>query len=299
MSEFQIPQCPVCNKESFSHYLTTTDFFVSGEQFEIKHCNTCGLKFTSNAKDEEHSGQYYQSDDYISHSNTGKGIVNTIYHLVRKYMLGRKRKLVEKVTGCKKGRILDVGSGTGFFLNEMKKHGWEVTGTEKSPEARGFVKKKFNLSVYPANELFNFDDQGYDVITLWHVLEHIHQLNENMEAYFRKLKPNGKLVVAVPNWTSFDGRYYRKNWAAWDVPRHLWHFANYSMERLGNKYGFNIEGLYNMPFDSFYVSILSEKNRKAKFPLLRGLIVGKISWLVSLTGKGRGSSVIYVFDKNR
>lgn len=298
MSEFQIKQCPVCGESDFSSYLTTNDFFVSGEKFEIKQCAGCEMKITFNAKDEYHIGRYYQSEEYVSHSNTGKGIVNSVYHLVRKYMLGQKRKLIEKVSKNHLGHILDVGTGTGFFLNEMKIHGWKVEGTEKSPEARKFAEDHFDLNLKPADALLNFDRNSFDVITLWHVLEHIHRLNEYMDAFSRVLKPEGKLIIALPNWSSFDARYYEKYWAAWDVPRHLWHLAPPQMKILGKRYNFRLQKMYNMPFDSFYVSILSEKYKKSKFPIFKGVLVGKISWFSSLIGKGRGSSVIYVFEKN-
>ncbi len=299
MSQFQVKQCPVCDHNDFSPFLTTTDFFVSGEQFEIMHCNGCGMKITSNAKDEEHIGKYYQSEEYISHSNTGKGFVNGVYHLVRKYMLGRKRNLVHESTGKNKGHLLDIGAGTGFFLKEMKTKGWQITGTEKSADARKFAEEKFYLKLNPAEDLFSFNDHSFDVITLWHVLEHIHKLNDNMDAFFRLLKPGGKLIIAVPNYTSFDAKEYMNYWAAWDVPRHLWHFAPKNLRQLGEKHGFSVQNMYNMPFDSFYVSMLSERYKKSSFPLFRGLITGKISWLISLTRKGRASSVIYVLEKNK
>lgn len=257
------------------------------------------MKFTFNAKDEEQSGRYYQSEEYISHSNTGKGLVNTIYLLVRNYMLKRKRNLIERGFNKKKGHILDVGAGTGYFLREMKRHGWQITGTEKSPQARKFAEEKLKVKLNRAEELFRFNDKNFDVITLWHSLEHIHLLNENMNEFFRLLKPEGKLVIAVPNRTSYDARHYREYWAAWDVPRHLWHFARIQMEQLGEKHGFSLKNTHNMPFDSFYVSILSEKYKGSAFPVLKGLLFGKISWIISLTGKGRGSSVIYVFEKKR
>ena len=297
MSKFLIRQCPVCDNEHFTHFLTTTDFYVSGEEFEIKQCTGCGLKFTSDAEDEDSMGAYYQSDKYISHSNTGKGLVNGIYHLVRRYMLRRKRKLIETITGKKKGLLLEVGAGTGFFLKAMKKHGWQVTGTEKNPEAQKFAKDKFNLELKDPEAIFRLNSEGFDVITLWHVLEHIHKINENIEAFCRLLKPDGKLIIAIPNRASYDARHYRKYWAAWDVPRHIWHFTPFQMKILGKKHGLRLHSTHNMPFDSFYISILSEKYKRSAFPLFKGLLFGKISYLIGLTGKDRGSSVIYVFEK--
>ncbi len=298
MSEFQINQCPVCGETEFSPFLTTTDFFVSGETFEIRQCIGCETKITFKAEDEDHISRYYQSEEYISHSNTGKGIVNYIYHHVRKYMLGRKRKLIERAVGNRQGHILDVGTGTGFFLKEMKMHGWHAEGTEKSTEARKFAEDHLNLKLKPDDALLDLKENSFDVITLWHVLEHIHRLNEYMDTFSQLLKPEGKLIIALPNWASYDARHYGRFWAAWDVPRHIWHLAPGQMKRLGKRYNFRLMSTHNMPFDSFYVSILSEKYKNSKFSLLKGVFFGKISWLYSLTGKGRGSSVIYVFEKN-
>jgi 2-polyprenyl-3-methyl-5-hydroxy-6-metoxy-1,4-benzoquinol methylase len=297
MARFNVEQCPVCGGQSFSPFLTCTDFFVTGEEFPIKSCNSCGFKITENLEDEENMGRYYQSENYISHSNTSKGLVNRIYHTVRKYMLGRKRRLVETVAQIKNGQILDVGTGTGFFLNEMKQHGWQVSGTEKSSDARDFAKKDFGLYILPSEKLFNLNDKSFDVITLWHVLEHIHRLNENMETFFRLLNDTGKLIIAVPNHDSHDARHYKKFWAAWDVPRHIWHFAPPQMKKLGEKHGFTLAGVYAMPFDPFYVSLLSEKYKNSKLAFLKGIFYGKISWMKSIFKPGNCSSVIYVFEK--
>lgn len=298
MSKFNVLQCPVCDGKTFIPFLTCTDFFVSGEQFSIKQCSSCGFKITENIEDEDNIGSYYQSENYISHSNTSKGVVNTIYHSVRNYMLGRKRRLVEKSTSLKSGQILDVGTGTGFFLNEMKEKGWQVTGTEKSSDARDFAKKEFNLENLPSEKLFTLKENSFDVITLWHVLEHIHQINENMETFGRLLKTNGKLIIAVPNHDSADARHYKEFWAAFDVPRHIWHFAPKQMKKFGEKHGFKLSSLHTMPFDSFYVAMLSEKYKKSKLALFKGIFYGKISWLNSIFNAAKCSSVIYIFERN-
>lgn len=299
MAKFNVQHCPVCDNARFSPFLTATDFFVSGENFNIKQCNSCGFKITENINDEETIGHYYQSENYISHSNTTKGLVNSIYHGVRKYMLGRKRHWIEHATSLKKGTILDVGTGTGFFLNEMQKSGWQVTGTEKSKDARDFAKKEFGLENLPAENLFELPEKSFDAITLWHVLEHIHQLNENMAAFFRLMKDSGKLLIAVPNHNSYDALHYKKFWAAYDVPRHIWHFTPLQMKMLGEKYGFRLTKLHPMPFDSFYVSLLSEKYKKSRFAFVKGIFFGKISWVKSILKPENCSSVIYVFEKNR
>lgn len=299
MAKFNVQQCPVCDGKEFSSFLTCTDYFVSGEKFQIKQCNSCGFRITENIEDEENIGPYYQSENYISHSNTTKGFVNAVYHRVRKYMLGRKRRLVENAAALRKGHILDVGAGTGFFLNEMKDYGWQVTGIEKSEDGRNFAKLEFDLDLLPTEGLFKLKGKSYDVISLWHVLEHIHQLNVNMDTFFSLLKDDGKLVIAVPNHDSYDARHYKEFWAAYDAPRHIWHFAPPQMELLGEKHNFKLINLRTMPFDSFYVSMLSEKYKKSALAFFKGIFYGKISWLGSIVNKAKCSSVIYIFEKSQ
>jgi len=298
MTVFCIDKCPVCGSKQFKPFITCADYFVTGEKFEIRKCIDCGFKFTANAENEETIGRYYQSEEYISHSNTSKGLVNAMYHKVRNYMLGRKRELVQKATGLKTGRILDVGTGTGFLLNEMKYNGWQVTGTEKSENARTFSKKEFGLEIHEPDQLFHFEKDSFDAITLWHVLEHIHKLDENMATFSNLLRADGKLIIAVPNPNSYDARHYKKFWAAYDVPRHIWHFGPEQMKRFGEKHGFRLKRTAPMPFDAFYVSMLSEKYKKSRLPFINGMFHGTISWVISLFNTNRCSSVIYVFEKN-
>jgi 2-polyprenyl-3-methyl-5-hydroxy-6-metoxy-1,4-benzoquinol methylase len=298
MAKFNVQACPVCGGSDFLHFLTCTDHFVSGEKFSIKECRSCGFKITEDVEDEENIGHYYHSEEYISHSNTSKGLVNAVYHRVRKFMLKRKRQLVERAAGMRIGQILDVGAGTGYFLNEMSQNGWQTSGTEKSSEARQFAKSEFRLDLNETRDLFKMKDKTFDVITLWHVLEHIHEPEKNMHAFQRLLKREGKLIIAVPNHLSYDARHYKEFWAAYDVPRHIWHFAPMQMKLFGEKYNFKLSGIKTMPFDSFYVSMLSEKYEKSNLPFFGGIIHGKISWLNSLVNPKNCSSVIYIFEKN-
>lgn len=298
MPKFNVAQCPVCGNSSFSPFLRCTDFFVSLEHFQIKECNSCGFKITENIETEETIGPYYQSEEYISHSNTSKGLVNNIYHKVRNYMLGQKRKVVEKACGMQKGAVLDVGTGTGYFLNEMNQNGWQVTGTEKSEDARAYTKKEFKLDILETEKLFQLKENSFDAITLWHVLEHIHKIDENMQTFVRLLKSTGKLIIAVPNHNSYDAKHYKEFWAAYDVPRHIWHFSPKQMELFGQKYHLKLSKIKTMPFDSFYVSMLSEKYKKSGLGFIKGMLHGKISWLGSLLDAKKCSSVIYVFEKS-
>ncbi|WP_340111360.1 class I SAM-dependent methyltransferase [Maribellus mangrovi] len=297
MSIFKMPKCPVCESTSFSHFQTCKDYFVSNEEFNIKECNSCGFKITEGIADEENIGPYYASENYVSHSNTSKGLVNSVYHAVRKFMLKQKRKLVEKATNLKTGNLLDLGTGTAFFLSEMQQAGWQVNGIEKSADARSFAKREFGLDVDDTPQLFRYEANSFDAITLWHVLEHIHQIDENMKAITHALKATGKLVIALPNHTSFDAKHYKEYWAAWDVPRHIWHFSPEQVELVGKKYQLKLSHIKSMPFDSFYVSMLSEKYKKSSLAVVKGFFIGTISWMKSIFNPARCSSVIYVFEK--
>jgi len=297
MPKFNITICPVCGNSSFTQYLTCSDHLISGEQFDIKQCDGCGLKFTSNTESEEDSDKYYKSDNYISHSNSSKGLINKLYHPVRRYMLKRKRGLIEKLSGREPGTLLDIGAGTGFFLDEMKRHGWRTYGTEKSETARNFAKERFNIHIDSPSELKNFVDKQFNIVTLWHVLEHIYNLYEYMDNLVRIMKDDGFVVIAVPNSNSFDALFYKEFWAAYDVPRHIWHFSPEQVKLLGEKHGLSLKHIRKMPFDAFYISILSEKYKGNKLPFLKGFITGKISWILTLFDYRKCSSLIYIFKK--
>lgn len=297
MTTFEVKICPVCKGNVFSDFLQCRDFFVSGEEFKIKECSGCGLRITFQAPAEDSIGPYYQSENYISHSNTSHGLVNRVYHFARNFMLGLKRKTVVRVSGKTTGKLLDIGAGTGFFVNHMKQHGWDVEGTEKSDGARNFAKTEFGIDLKPTEDLCQLGEAAYDVVTLWHVLEHIHDPGKNIRAIKKILKHDGKVFIALPNHTSYDALHYRDFWAAWDVPRHLWHFAPMQAKGIFERNGFRLVNKYRMPLDSFYISILSEKYKKSSLGLLKGIFHGKISWIAGLLNKDRGSSVIYVFKK--
>lgn len=297
MPKFNVNICPVCGSSLFSPFITCKDFFVTGKTFDIIKCNGCGLKITSNIEPEENAGKYYNSDEYISHSNTDTGFINQIYHLVRGYMLGRKRKLIEKISLTDSGTLLDIGAGTGFFLNEMKKHGWEVSGTEKSDNARNFAKEKFNLNINLPSDISGLPEKKFRIVTLWHVLEHIYDLNGYIKQLIKLMADDGFPIIAVPNSNSFDATYYKQFWAAYDVPRHIWHFSPQQIKMTGEKHGLILLSIKRMPLDAFYISILSEKYKKSKFPIIKGLITGKISWLISIFNYRRCSSLIYIFKK--
>ena len=297
MDILKIDTCPLCSGQQLEHALTCTDYYASGETFEVLCCAHCGFLMTQNVPVEAEIGKYYETPDYISHSDTQKGLMNRVYHWVRQYMLSQKARLVKQASKMPKGTILDYGTGTGYFANTMVRKGWIVKAIEKSPQARTFAKEHFGLDVDAETALPHYEAATFDVVTLWHVMEHLEHLNEMWNTLHRILKERGVLIVAVPNPNSYDAQKYKEWWAAYDVPRHLWHFSPSVMQQFGAKHGFILEAEYPMPFDAFYVSMLTEKYKGSSLSFIKGLWTGTCAWLSALGKKERSSSMIYVFRK--
>ena len=299
MNKLIIHACPLRNSTRNKRVMSCTDHYASGELFDVCSCEDCGFTFTQGAPDEAEIGRYYETPDYISHSDTKKGAMNFIYHQVRRYMLRRKAHLVMKESHRKEGKLLDVGTGTGYFAHTMQQRGWDVEAVEENPQARAFAQEHFVMEVKDPAALSEFAPETFDVITLWHVMEHLEALNETWELLQQLLNETGTLIVGVPNCSSYDAEHYGADWAAYDVPRHLWHFTPATMQQLASKHGFIMAARHPMPFDAFYVAMLSEKNLGRSHSFLRGLRVGAMAWLSSLARKERSSSMIYVFRKKR
>ena len=299
MNKLSINACPLCGGTHLKRVMTCTDFYASGEQFDAVSCEDCGFTFTQGAPVEAEIGRYYETSDYISHSDTKKGAMNAVYHQVRKYMLGKKARLVAKESHRKRGRLLDIGTGTGYFAATMEQRGWKVETIEKNAQARVFAKEHFGLEVKGEEALQEFESGSFDVITLWHVMEHLEHLDETWECLRELLSDRGVLIVAVPNCSSYDAGKYGEYWAAYDVPRHLWHFTPVTIQQLASKHGFIMAARHPMPFDAFYVSMLSEKHRGSSFPFVKGMCTGTVAWFSALGKKERSSSMIYVFRKKR
>ena len=289
--------CPVCGSNAVSRALEVKDYTVSKQTFEIWSCQDCTFRFTQAVPQESEIAKYYKSDAYVSHSNTKKGVINRMYHMVRKRTLQQKLQLVRKATGQMDGNLLDIGAGTGAFASVMQEAGWKVTGLEPDPDARANALKDFNIRLEDLSHLFDIADNQFDAITLWHVLEHVHLLHEYLDAFKRILTIDGKLIIAVPNFTSYDAKIYGKNWAAWDVPRHLWHFSPKSMELLMKKHGFKVEKMLPMKYDSYYVSMLSEGYRTGKGNLVKAFWEGLNSNRKAGGDPRKFSSVIYLIKK--
>jgi SAM-dependent methyltransferase len=286
--------CPLCSSGKLSIFLKCTDHLLSKEEFPLCKCSECGFIFTNEYPDGHNIGRYYESEDYISHDDNAKGFMNIIYLYARKIMLYRKRNIVEKVTGLKKGRILDIGCGTGYFAGEMKKGGWDVLGIEPNKKARDFGSERFAIDIISPEQISGLSDRSFDCITMWHVMEHLHDPFDIAGQIGRLLKPGGICLTALPNSDSHDAGHYGRFWAAYDVPRHLWHFSPDQLNIFAEKTGFKVSDIRTLPLDVFYISVLSEKNKGTRLAFITGTIKGLKFAVQSLFDKHKSSSLIYI-----
>lgn len=291
----KINHCPICESSLLKPFVKTQDYFLTNQEFAIDQCMACGFKFTNPIPDLEEIHKYYESTAYISHSNVNEGLVNKIYQQVRNFTLRNKSKLIKHYV--REGQILDIGCGTGEFLNKMQQSMFLATGIEPNPDAQRFAKRNYGLAVFDEADINGLQKKFFNVITLWHVLEHVYNLNERIVQIKEIIAEDGILIVAVPNPLSWDARHYGKFWAAYDCPRHLYHFDQIAISKLFNKYGFEIIKQKPMYFDAFYVSMLSEKYQQSKLPFFKGMMNGLISNISAIISKGNYSSIIYVLKQ--
>jgi 2-polyprenyl-3-methyl-5-hydroxy-6-metoxy-1,4-benzoquinol methylase len=284
--------CPVCDHDKFREFLKVKDYTVSAEEFNIVECVHCNFRFTNPRPKQQYIGKYYASDKYISHTNSSQSIMDKAYKTVRYITLRDKLKLVASYK--RKGKLLDIGCGTGNFLEVCADKGWNIEGVEPGELARAQA-KSLNPTAKIEAELEAIVGK-FDIITMWHVLEHVHALNPYLKKIYDLLEQDGKLIIAVPNNESFDAHHYGESWAAYDVPRHLYHFTNDTIKKALKKNGMHLVARKGMPFDAFYVSLLSEQYKYNKKSLLKSIRVGLES---NQFGKkdNNYSSMIYIFEK--
>jgi 2-polyprenyl-3-methyl-5-hydroxy-6-metoxy-1,4-benzoquinol methylase len=297
MIKKEIKQCPICGGTFNEPDIHCKDYRITGEMFDIYACPVCRFAMTFPEPSPAEIGKYYQTPDYVSHSETKQGIVNKLYHIVRKKNTRNKLNLIGRFH---KGsaELLDVGCGTGYFLSVCKKDGWRVEGVEVDEGARSIAETRTGQSVYSSIDDLMTSGKSYSVITLWHVFEHLHDIHGSFEKLTRLLNPSGLLIMALPNPTSPDAAYYREHWAAYDVPRHLSHFSPASVKKLSEKHHMQTDTLVPMKFDAYYVSILSEelKGRGKISALLHGLLRGYRSNRIARK-RNNYSSMIYVIKR--
>jgi SAM-dependent methyltransferase len=295
----QLYSCPVCAGTDLPAKLQVQDKSVSQETFTIAQCAACGLQFTNPRPDAASIGGYYESAAYVSHNSAARGLVNRVYRMARFFTMRRKVALITRLNRGRAGRLLDYGCGTGHFLARAKSAGWQVTGLEPNPGARQDAAVRVGQPILEASALAALPPASFDIVTLWHVLEHVHTLNETLTQLVAALKPRGRLLIAVPNPDSLDAQHYRHNWAAYDVPRHLYHFVPATMCRLLARHGLRVAQTLPLVLDAYYVSMLSEQLRapaQATGPLLV-LRAGLRSNQYAAQNGGQYSSVLYVAEQ--
>lgn len=275
------------------HFLTVKDYSVSQETFDLYYDETLDMLITHPQPGLENLGKYYESEDYISHTDNKRSLFEKLYHFIKSIALKNKLNLINSLQP-NKGKILDIGAGTGEFLSVAKNDGWQTIGVEPSERAKSIAKSKGVSFVEETSELEN---HSFDVISMWHVLEHVPDLDKQIKELKRLLKPTGTLIIAVPNFKSFDAEHYGKFWAAFDVPIHFWHFSKTAIKLLFEKEEMKLEKVLPMKFDSFYVSLLSEKYKSGKMNFVKAFFVGlQSNW--NAKGNFEYSSHIYIL-KNK
>ena len=274
---------------STTTYLKTNDFSVSQEDFELRYEAELDLLSTFPKPDLDKLGQYYASEDYISHTDSKRTLVERLYHTVRKIAIKDKWDLVKNIKAS--GRLLDLGAGTGNFLASNDSR-WDVVGVEPNDSAREIAQGK-GVPMYVDSA--QLADHSFDIITMWHVLEHVWDYDSQIIELKRLLKPDGHLIIAVPNYKSDDASYYGKFWAAYDVPRHLWHFSQTSIKTIFGRHGYQVSKVLPMKFDAFYVSLLSEKYKNGNSNMFKAMIRGLKSNLKAKK-TGEYSSLIYIIN---
>lgn len=275
-------------------YLTVKDHSVSKETFVLYHDEKLDLLITFPKPNETELPSYYESEDYISHTDGKRTLFEKVYQYIKNIALKNKLDLINGLQP-EKGNLLDIGAGTGDFLAVAKQNGWKTTGIEPNEKAKKIAKNK-GISFVENSELL--EKESFDTITMWHVLEHVPDLDFQIKELKRLLKPNGTILIAVPNFNSYDAKHYGSYWAAYDVPRHLWHFSKTAIKLLFEKQDLHLQKVLPMKFDAFYVALLSEKYQKGKMNLINAFLVG-------LKSNYKGSqnleysSHIYVIKNNK
>ena len=292
-----LTSCPVCGKPDFTGFLNGRDYFLSQETYTIVSCNHCGLKFINPRPDADEIANYYSSPDYISHGAGKKNTLNFVYRLVRNFTIGNKYRLVKKYTTGK--TLLDIGCGTGEFIHHCRQKGYEVKGIEPSEKPAIFARTVHHLEVRDEFYLDELSTPGFDVITMWHVLEHLHSLTGRMKKISEILKPSGTVIIAIPNCESWDADHYREFWAAYDLPRHLYHFSQSTMNRLTKNHGFKIDKIIPMKLDAFYICLLSEKYSRGKQNYFSAIINGIRSNNFARKNNKNYSSLIFILSKEK
>jgi len=291
-----LTDCPICSSIELENAFDCIDYTVTRETFIVQACSNCGFLFTNPRPKAEEIHKYYKSDTYISHTNSAKGILNKVYQVIRDRAIDKKIALVDSFSPFPKA-ILDYGCGTGEFLAKAKAAGWISSGLEPDPDARKLAITNHDLTVGQLSDLQSFEIAQFGVITLWHVLEHVHELQETIAQFHKILSAEGVLIIAVPNCKALDAQHYKSTWAAYDVPRHLYHFTREDMLTLMDINGFKVESTTSLFFDPFYISLLSEKYKNGWMNPFNAILIGLKTTLLGKKNIDLNSSLLYVMKK--
>lgn len=285
-------KCPWCGSNKAQINLWLKDEFLTKKDFHICECLNCGLLYTMPRPSKEKIGAYYKSDEYYSHQENKKGFVPRLYEAIKKINLKHKFRLASRDLPV--GKLLDIGCGVGDFLHVAENRGWECTGVEPSEEAREIARQRIKGDLLYSEDLEQLPDQSFDLISMWHVLEHVDDLKWQVAQLQRLIKPNGRIVIAVPNYRSYDGRFYNAYWAAYDVPRHLNHFNRTVLTKIFKTSGLSLVCMDKLVWDAYYISFMSEQYKHHFMPLVRGVFRGLVS-NAKARRSGEWSSLVYVF----
>lgn len=291
-----LTKCPVCSGENFTPYLECEDFTVSHERFRLDECVSCSFVFTNPRPFPAEIGKYYQSEEYISHTNSKSGWMNRIYQIARKRAIAGKLKIVNEHQPQPK-TLLDYGCGTGEFLAAARDSGWVCAGLEPDEGARNQAIANYGLNVQSPEKLNDLPAGQFGAVTLWHVLEHVHNLKETVNHLHRVLSSKGVLIIAVPNRTSWDAEKYGPFWAAYDVPRHLYHFSKKPMVKLLEDAGFKVQNIQSLFLDPFYIALLSGKYKNGSMNPFSATLTGIQTTLKGKKDIEKNSSLMYIVRK--
>ncbi|TFV95705.1 class I SAM-dependent methyltransferase [Algoriphagus kandeliae] len=293
----RLNKCPLCKSGHFLNYSTIKDWAVSKEEFILCECQDCKLIFTNPRPSEKQIGTYYEFPEYYSHQDESKGLIQRIYNQIRRINITKKYKLISSL-GTDKS-ILDIGCGTGELLRYFQEKNWEVNGVEPNKKARSLAKEKLGENVYKSLKKVP-ENHSFDIISLFHVLEHVHDLRKSLKKIIKLLKSDGYIILALPNHQSKDAKKYKNFWAGWDVPRHLYHFDPESVRQLAKQFDLEIVNQKPMIFDSYYASLLSEKYQDPNSGNLKNLMQSFFEGMQSnqeAKKSGNYSSILYILSK--
>ncbi|MCR5659735.1 MAG: methyltransferase domain-containing protein [Bacteroidales bacterium] len=286
--------CPWCNSEKTQTYIWVKDEFLTKEEFQIQECLNCGLLFTEPRPSKDKIGDYYKSEEYYSHQENKKGFIPKLYESIKAVNLKHKYKIATNSKSV--GNLLDIGCGVGDFIHTAEEQGWQCTGVEPSQDAKAIAKKRIKAEILSSEDLEQIPNETFDIITMWHVLEHVDELKWQMTQLQRLIKKGGRIVIALPNYKSYDATFYKEKWAAYDVPRHLNHFNKDTLVKIFKTNDLNLVKTDKLKWDAYYISFMSEQYKHHTLPLIKGAIRGLIS-NCKARKTNEWSSRVYVFEK--